>query len=206
MFRTLLLAAIAALAIATPVAAQKVSTETLGGGSQLSFRTGYTSVKLDSGFLAAANSLGLRIRPVRPGYLRRNYATFPIIAGTVDVGSLRGEILHSGGLDLSAGDRTVTARNFIIDTSLASPALTAQVSVDGAVVGRIPLFNVDLTGASVRSYWRSVRVSNVGITLTDTAAGALNGVFGTSLPGGLVIGEATVFASTGFRWFDDDDD
>lgn len=155
---------------------------------------GNTRVVLDPGFLAALDSLGVVPAPIAPGTLWNGRTVrFPIPAGVVDLGSSQGDIFHAGGLSLSAGGTRVDLVNFLIDT-VGTPSLTGIVSVDGAVVGRLPLFDLTLTQAP--SAQRNVlRIAGVEVSLTQAAADALNMVFGIDdLSGGLPIGVAFVNA------------
>lgn len=117
---------------------------------------------------------------------------YPIPTGALDLADLRGDIFHAGGLSLSAGSTVVELRSFIIDTT-GEPVLTGLVSVNGDVVGRVPLFDLATTQAPEIVGRRGILLDGVEVTLTDTAAGALNGIFGvTAFEEGLPIGVATV--------------
>ena len=79
--------------------------------------------------------------------------------------------------------------NFIIDTT--DLVLTGQVTVDGDLVARIPLFNLELTTPpEVKNIKLTIR--NVNVTLTAEAADALNAVF--AVDADFSIGEAWVKA------------
>ena len=159
------------------------------------FSRGITVVHPDPVFLGAAESLGVEVAPLKGRSLR-----FPIIAGSLDLESAAGEILHSNGISLSAGETVVELRNFAIDTANeAGPILTGLVVVNESVVGRVPLFDLGLPELSLplepryRIGFLSLR--GVDLTLTDAAAGALNAIFGVSdFAEGLPIGEASVYA------------
>ena len=72
-------------------------------------------------------------------------------------------IKHSGGVTLTAGSTTVTLSNFWIDLG------RLRVSGDVAGIGRVDLFKIRLTD--------SPRPGPVKLTLTGTAAAALNSAF-----------------------------
>lgn len=93
-------------------------------------------------------------------------ANFPITGYTLR--DLR--IKHSGGISLTAGDRTIELRNFYID--LGRGRVSGVVSGTVGSVGRVDLFKIR---ASDRR-----DLGLVKLTLTDTAAGALNATFGVS--------------------------
>jgi len=81
------------------------------------------------------------------------------------------QIKHSGGLNLSAGAATITVSDFTIDLSRlrVSGKVTGSATGD---VGRVDLFKIR------RSDRRDLCA--VRLTLTDTAAGALNATFGVT--------------------------
>jgi hypothetical protein len=160
---------------------------------------GRTSVQLAPSFLAALSSLKVTPAPVAPGKIDSRgkgvVASFPITTGAIDVGTLKAEIDHAGGLSLTAGGTQVQLTAFIIDLTGTTPVLTGLVTANGTLLGRFPLFDLDLSQSTVSAKDERVRVTNVAVTLTDTAAGALNGAFNiTALSKGLAIGTATVRA------------
>jgi hypothetical protein len=187
---------------------------------------GVTKVALSDDFLGALGSLDVKPDNVLPGAL---YATdkgvsaaFPIPTGELDAGETKLEILHSGGLTLTAAGGTgtrVALTSFIIENIGADGRLqlTGVVKADDTIVGRIPLFDLELTEApEVRSarYWKGsdkykrdkdnkygdrsprLEIDNVNVTLAETAAAALNSVFGLNdvFKAGLPIGVAEVEA------------
>ncbi len=167
---------------------------------------GRTSVDLSDDFLNALRDLNVARTSVRPARLRRGTAAFPIPGGVLDLETAGGDIFHLGGLTLSAGGTTVGLLNFIIDTT--GPAvLTGIVVVDGDVFGRLTLFDLDLSNASVERKRRRLEISNVGLGLSQAAADALNLVFGVdAFVAGLDVGDADVKTRIdGRRVFKDDD-
>jgi hypothetical protein len=164
-----------------------------------------TSVVLAGGFVSALGTLG-----VTPGGLELGNltvangvatATFPIPSARLDLSNLRLQILHTGGLSLRAGSTFVTLSDFIIENFAAGPRLTGVVKVNETVVGRVPLFTLTLTGApEVKAYDATEGGGTAGtisikarLTLTETAAGALNNIFGVrAFVKDFVIGDGTV--------------
>lgn len=160
---------------------------------QLTFTGGVTRVDFSNDFTGAARELGLNVSPLFGGGLRKASANFPITFGTVDGSTLRGEILHSGSLIIQRQNAAVKLGGFIIDTTGPQPFINGLASVNGSVVGRIPLFDLDLGSAQISQNGAVLTIANVGVTLRSEAAGALNGVFGTAaFVQGLNIGNATV--------------
>ncbi len=137
-----------------------------------------TSVELTS--FGALTGLGLSVTGLGSASIDASgatpIATFDITGGTLNPDTGFALIEHDGsGLGLSDGTTFVSLQNFLIDTE--NGVLSGDVSVDKSLVGNIELFSItdDLT-----------------LLLTGAAAGALNGVYGTSLSAGLEIGIASV--------------
>jgi len=166
---------------------------------------GITSVILAPSFLSALESLGVKPGGVAPGRLfhrdGKTLAAFPITTGAIDLGALKGEIDHSGGLTLRAGGTRVELTAFAIDIyPHAAPVLTGVVTVNGNFLRRLPLFDLSLAAASVSKHEDWLAIKNVDVTLDPDAAAALSSVFHTSVPAGIGIGTAQVSAV-----LDDDD-
>jgi hypothetical protein len=157
-----------------------------------------TSVALSSELVTALTSLKVTPSAVFPGFLRQGVATFPISTGEIDVANAKGEVLHYGGLRLASTNTQVELTQFAIDTSVASGAiLTGLVKVGGSVVGRIPLFLLTLPSVQLPlPLTRTLVLPDVALTLTDTAAQALNASFGvTAFAAGIPVGKATMIAT-----------
>jgi hypothetical protein len=159
--------------------------------------TGRTSVKLSSTFTSALTDLNVSVGRVFPTEVENGSVGFPITGGAIDLDTASGNILHSGGLTLKAGDVKVALQSFIIDTT-AKPVITGLVVVNGKLVGRLPLFDLTLpAGFSLPLHLKENRLvlKSVGVTLDATAAGALNGVFNVNaFTPGFPIGTAQVVA------------
>lgn len=153
---------------------------------------GHTTVELSEELLGALGTLGVAAAPIGPGSLRRGHATFPIPGGALDLETARGDVFHTGGLSLRAGETEVQLLNFVIDTQ-NEPVLTGLVSVNGDLVGRVPLFDLSLTQSP--DVWRNyLVVRGVEVTLSATAGGALNDIFGVDdFVEGLPIGDALLY-------------
>jgi hypothetical protein len=169
---------------------------TLASAQTATVKSGVTQVKLSASLVNALTSLNVAPGTVNPTQLVDGIASFPITGGALDVKNAKGEIAHSGGLTLSKGSTIVRLQSFTIDTTGSSPVLTGIAVVNGSVVARLPLFDLQLPAhltlplkpaAGVR-----VNLNSVGVTLTDAAASTLNSIFKTSaFAGGLKIGTAT---------------
>jgi hypothetical protein len=158
--------------------------ESLGNNNtqQIELLSGATTVHLSSDFVNALTALNLTPGRVFPAALGGGRITFPITDGTLERQTLRGEIIHNGGLTLTRENTEVKLKSFIIDTSGEGIILTGLVSANGTVVARIPLFDLQLTSNVFNTSFsfRRVALNDVLVTLRPEAADALNGVFQTN--------------------------
>jgi len=160
---------------------------------------GYTLVEFLPEFVGALTSLGITPSKNLPGTLYQRIGFFPIVGGRLDAANARGEIPHSGGLKLTKGATQVILTDFIVDTT-ASPKLTGIVTANGSIVGRVPLFNLALPALSLPLTLppgpEILLIEGNRMTLTQEAATALNGVFGTTaFVAGFEIGIASVYGN-----------
>ncbi len=105
---------LAMLVSANVASAQK--TETIEGGR--------TTVVLSSSFVSALEGLAVTPGTVSPTRLYNGTVNFPVTGGALDLDTTLGQILHSGGLTLTAGKTEVTLQSFIIDTTGSKPVIT----------------------------------------------------------------------------------
>jgi hypothetical protein len=116
--------------------------------------------------------------------------TFPVTGGWLNAAKLRGTIWHRGGiLFLDApGGRQIQVSDFVI--SVHQGLLTAEVN--GNPKARVPLLRLSLAHATIRAGRHYVRISGIVLTLTGTAASALDTTFSTNLfQPGLELGTAS---------------
>lgn len=166
------------------------------GQNTKTVETGRTSVKLSGDLVSALQSLGVKPGTVDPSKLRGGSVNFPVTGGAIDLKSIKGEIIHSGGLTLTAGQSQVRIQAFIIDTTGTAPVLTGLVTVNGALLGRVPLFDINLAGGSINANHGMLTITGVTLTLDKTAAAALNQVFNVkAFTPGFPIGTAKVIAA-----------
>lgn len=97
---------------------------------------------------------------------------FPITGGDLDPATLAGTIEHVGsGLSLTANGTTVNLTDFTIDT--VASQLTGVVSVaGGASLGRVAIFDFDLTGLTAGQITDTGNPV-ISLLLTSAAVGAL---------------------------------
>jgi hypothetical protein len=175
-------------------------------GSNAKVVGGGTTVAVDPAAAGALQSLGVALRPIGAAEAGPSGVTFPITYGVVNKTTLAGQIRHIGGLELSKGATTVKLKRFFVNID-ASPDLTGRVSVNGSRIGRAELFSLDLSKLVVERKGHYLKLSGVGLKLTQGAADALNGAFQTTaFAGGLLFGTATVETHIVSRHWDDDED
>lgn len=160
-----------------------------------SVESGKTSVTLSSSFVTALKDLGVTPGTIGPTTISTGVATFPAVAGAVDVNNLKGQILHSGGLTLADSKARVRLQSYIIDTTGSSPVVTGLVTVNGIIMGRMTLFTIKLPSGITfplkPTNGDMLSLSNVNLSLGSSAADALNKVFNvTSFMSGMKIGTA----------------
>jgi hypothetical protein len=167
---------------------------------------GATNVQLTTQSKDDLKALGLHANAILPSGSSATGLRFPVVAGAIDLDTGKGEIIHSGGIALEneiwpqSSETNVRLQSFTIDTAnTAHPVLTGLVIVNNQLLGGLPRFNLVLPSEltlplkTVNGY--VLRLNDVGLTLTSTAASALNGVYKTNaLTGGFGIGTATVSA------------
>jgi hypothetical protein len=184
-FAASLLASAAVLA-AIPASAQNTQS-TIGGD---------TTVALSSTFLSALTTLKVTPSTIAPTQLVGTTVNFPVTGGALDQKTAAGQIVHSGGLTLTAGKTVVNLQNFIVDTTGSSPIITGLVVANGKMVGRITLFDLTLPADLQVPLYEDAGllvVSDVTVKLDAGAAQALNSAFGISaFTGGLDVGTAYV--------------
>jgi hypothetical protein len=159
---------------------------------------GRTTVTLADRFLSALKSLDVTPGTISPTELKDGRVNFPITGGAIDLDSGRGQLLHSGGLTLTAGKTEVKLQSFIIDSTGGEPVITGLVVEDGKLVGRVPLFKIyypDGLSLPLKPDHGVLKGDNLGLSLTSTAASALNAAFHvTALSAGFDVGTADVEA------------
>jgi hypothetical protein len=161
------------------------------------FVGGKTSVTLSSDFVNALTTLKVTPGTVGSGRLKRGVATFPIVSGSGDLGTVKLEVNHRGGLSLKAGSTIVELTDYAITNLDGKPVLTGLVKANDSLVGRIPLFDLGLTegpkATAAHGDNTQIQLKGVGVKLAKPAADALNSVFKvTAFKEGLNIGTAKV--------------
>ena len=154
---------------------------------------GFTEVVLSPVVINALVSQGVTLSKIAPAKLAGQVARFPINGGVVEqpiASQLKASINHTGGLSFKKKTTTLKVSKFIIDTTAGQ--LTGTVVANGLPLGRLPLFDLDLSQASINNPTGKLSVNNVGLKLTKEVADALNAAFKIGMIKGLVIGTASV--------------
>ena len=143
-----------------------------------------TKVDLDNSTLAVLAQNGVSVTPVAPATVFASggttTATFPITEGYVavfpqsQVPFIRGAFSHSGGLTFTAGGKSITATNFIVNPGTSK--LTATVGGNS-----VQLLDLDGTNVKVTQDGATTRIEGTVAKLSSTAASALNSTFGVTL-------------------------
>ncbi len=184
------------VAMAAPVAVSALMLAGAPAGAQNTQSTigGNTSVTLSSTFLSALTTLKVTPSTIGPTQLIGATVNFPVTGGAIDEKTAAAQIVHSGGLTLTAGKTVVNLQNFIVDTTGSSPIITGLVVANGKLVGRITLFDLTLPSELKVPLYEDagvLAISDIGVSLDAGAAQALNSAFGVSaFTGGLDVGTA----------------
>ena len=200
LLRTLFAAAIAST-LAISAQAAKSEPQTTG---TVDVKTGQTAIRLDSAFSGALQVSEVVASKIIPGKVvtGKNELRFPVTGGAIDLVTLTSEIIHSGGVNFSKGEVSVSALDLIISIPTAgseSPAVvSAIVVVNGNSLGRVDLFSIEatLTAPLEVPNNKKIVVKDVDLTLTQAGADALNSAFELNVfTTSTVVGTATVSAT-----------
>lgn len=168
-----------------------------------------TSVKLDSGFVAALGQLKLTPGVIGGAKLDANtgVVSFPITGGKATIYKkgdvtpyVQGVIDHQGsGMTLSAGSTKVTLENFVIHPGNNSN-LTGKVLLNGKTAAPAGTKLFDLDGSTLKTPTISssgvATLTGTTVNLSSGAAQLLDKAFKTNaVKGGLTIGIATIKAT-----------
>ena len=160
-----------------------------GGDTSVTTAPGIAAALLGHGIVPVAALPGTEGARIGGGGVVVRF-TFPVTGGWLNAAKLTGTIRHKGGIlfaDVPAG-KQILVSDFVI--SVHQGVLTAEVNGNPKV--RVPLLRLSLAHAAIASGRHYVRISGIVVTLTGTAASALNATFGTSLfKPGLELGTAS---------------
>lgn len=166
-------AAAALVALAVPAGAQAQTVLPAAGS---------TEVALTAKAAKALTAAGVKVAPVGTTATSTGAIPFPI------TGSSSKAIVHTGGLKLSKGSRSLTLSNFRIVLKSGTPKLIT------AAVGsaRVPAFTLDAKKTKTTKDGLDTLVGPVGVDLSAVAVAAIEAKLKVSLPKGYEIAKATV--------------
>ena len=214
--RTLTKSLVAVTASAALIATGTACSSSGGGASKspiadIKTLTGKsTSVKLDSGFVAALGTLKLAPAPTGTATFDSSTGTitFPITGGHATVYNkgavtpyVQGSIEHNGsGLSLTGGSTVVTLQNFVIDPG-SNSSLSGEVLANGKVaVQSAKLFDLDgstLQPITVDKSTGVATLTGTRVLISSDAAALLNKTFNTTaVKAGTLVGIATLLVNT----------
>jgi hypothetical protein len=194
--RVAIIATLAGLVIGPAAATASASTATpsaqvrlTGGATTVTTAPGIAAALLGNGIVPIATLPGTEGAQIGGGGVAVRF-TFPVTGGWLNAAKLTGTIWHSGGIlfaDVPAG-KQIAVSDFVI--SVHQGALTAEVNGNPKV--RVPLLKLSLAHAAIHQGWHSIKITGIVLTLTSTAASALDATFGTTLfKPGLELGTAS---------------
>ena len=147
-----------------------------------------TDLTLDASTATALKNAGVQVSPVSPATATSSGAvSFPITGGTLTQAGLKGQITHSGGLKFTHSGKTVTATDFVLNTTQG----TLSATVNGK---HVTLLAVSLTAMARTTSGSEIVASGITSTITTSAAVLLDArlvvkVFTKGLP----IGTLTAY-------------
>ncbi len=160
-----------------------------GGETTVTTAPGIATTLLGHGIVPVATLPGTEGASIGGGGVTVRF-TFPVTGGWLNAGKLTGTIRHSGGIlfaDVPSG-KQIAVSDFVINVHQG--VLTGAVNGNPKV--RVPLFQLNLAHATIHKGWHYVQIRGIVLTLTSTAASALNSTFGTTLfKPGLELGTAS---------------
>jgi hypothetical protein len=167
------------------VQAEAAETELLAEGA--------TALAIEPAVLQALAGQGITPGVIGPATLSGTTASFPITGGRAALDLSAATVTHSGGLSLTKGSTVVQLTDFEIRVGSGAPQLFATLNGGAA---KVAIIDLDLAALQPSVSGRSVTLGGVVAKLSQGAADALNGAFGTTaFAGGLTLGTATVSAS-----------
>ncbi|MCU4187058.1 hypothetical protein K6U06_22025 [Acidiferrimicrobium sp. IK] len=158
-----------------------------------------TNVALDASTVKALTGLGVTLGTYGTATLNGSTVSFPITGGFAAIhsdtsykpGYIVGSIIHQGsGITLTAGGKTVTLSDFVVDPG--------DSILTGTVNGKIgvPLLVLDGSAVKVTPTSNGVTLDGTVAKLTQTAATALDQAFGTTaLTAGIPLGTVHLVAT-----------
>ena len=148
---------------------------------------GSTALTVDKRPAKALKKNKIKVQRVKPAKVQQGSFVFPVTGGKLDpTDASTGVIRHSGGLRFKKGKRKLVAKKFVI--KVANGVVVAKVGGSN-----VRLLSVDLSKAEITRDGFGINVNRVGLSLTGSAAKALNKTLKTrAFKKGLRLGHAVV--------------
>lgn len=159
---------------------------------------GRTTVQFGAAFQQTLSGLGASVTDLQQNSLKNGSAVFVETGGAIDLRTAAAEILHTGGYIFTANGTVLKLQDLVIDaTNPAAIAVTALLTVNNSLVGRLPFFLLQPPGLSLPLTPQSgvEAISGFTVTFAPAGANAVNSVFGGQfIQPGLAVGTADVYA------------
>jgi hypothetical protein len=142
---------------------------------------GRTTITLSDAFLADLTTAKITPTAIYDSQLYENKVFFPIASGEIDLANAAGQIQHSGGITLTAGTKNIRLDSFTLTTTGEESYITALAIANGKLVGRINLFDVELSSDlkfPLAPENGIFFISGDKLNLDPAGAAALNDAFG----------------------------
>lgn len=142
---------------------------------------GRTTVTLSKAFLTDLTTLKITPTTLYSSQLFENKVFFPITSGEINLANAAGQIEHSGGIALIAGTKEVRLVSLTLTTTGEQAYITALVVANGRLIGRINLFDVELSSElklPLVPENGDFFLSGSKLNLDPAGAAALNDAFG----------------------------
>ena len=159
---------------------------------------GRTTVQFNAGFQQTLANLGATITDTNSAPLKNGSAIFTITEGAIDLKSAAGEVSHSGGYVVTIAGVSVKVLDLVLDTTTpTAPVITGLFVVNNAVLGRLPVFTVQIpSGFSLPLTPQNgvEQINGFGLLLAPGTANTFNTLFGAQvLQAGTSVGTANVY-------------
>jgi len=135
------------LPLAAPtVAALLLASSTFAATTTTIYPTegGRTTLTLSKAFVADITAAKATLTTVPGAQLDGNQIGFGLSAGEINLANAEGQLLHNGGITLTAGAKQVTLDSLILTTFGEQTYVSALVIANGRFIGRINVFDITL--------------------------------------------------------------
>ena len=105
---------------------------------------GRTTLTLSKAFQADITAAGATLTTVPGAQLDGNQIGFGLSTGEINLANAEGQMVHNGGITLTAGAKQVTLDSFMLTTFGEQAYVSALVIANGRFVGRINVFDITL--------------------------------------------------------------